>query len=62
MDARVHSELLGRVLGNLQTLEVSIRLCLAQRPGSPARDLFMDDFREAPVGTVIPVSDMSTRP
>ena len=59
MDHRLHAQRLGALVGNLQTLEASIRLCLAQQPGSPARDVFMDDFRDAPVGTVIPESAMS---
>ena len=59
MDNRAHAENLGGLLGNLHTLEFAIRLCLAQQPGSPARDLYTDEFRDAPVGTAIPDSDMS---
>lgn len=46
-------------MGNLQTLEMVIRLALAQREGSPARNTYGDDFRNQPVGTRIPLSDLS---
>jgi hypothetical protein len=59
MDSRKHAEHLGGLLGNLHTLEFSIRLCLAQRLGSPARGLYADDFREVTVGTHVPDTDMS---
>jgi hypothetical protein len=60
MEHRTHAEHLGGLLGNLQTLEFSIRLCLSQQPGSPARNLYADDFRNAPVGTLISESGMSS--
>jgi len=59
MENRTHAEHLGGLLGNLHSLEFAIRLCLAQQPGSPARGLYADDFREAAVGTEIPDTDMS---
>lgn len=60
MDHCAHAEHLGGVLGNLQSLEFSIRLCLAQQPGSPASNMYTDDFRNAAVGSLIPESDMSS--
>lgn len=59
MDNRVHAENLGGLLGNLHSLEFTIRLCLAQQPGSPACNRYTDDFRNAPVGTQISDSEMS---
>lgn len=59
MDNRAHAEHLGGLLGNLHSLDFAIRLCLSQQPGSPARNLYADDFREASVGAIIPDSDMS---
>lgn len=60
MEPRAHAEHLGGLLGNLHSLEFSIRLCLSQQPGSPARDKYADDFRTAPVGMLVPDSDMSS--
>ena len=59
MENNTHAEHLGGVLGNLQSLEFSLRLCLSQLPGSPTRNMYTDDFRNAPVGTLVPESDMS---
>lgn len=59
MEHNKHAEHLGGLLGNLQTLEIIIRLCLAQQPGSPARNKFMDEVCNAQVGAQIPESDMS---
>ena len=59
MDNSVHAEQLGGLVGNLQSLEFAIRLCLAQKPGSLVRDVYTDNFRGMPVGTTIPESDMS---
>ena len=59
MENHSHAEHLGGILGNLQSLEFSLRLCLSQLPGSPIRNMYTDDFRSAPVGTLVPESDMS---
>ncbi|MFA1719913.1 hypothetical protein [Xanthomonas campestris] len=59
MDPDQHAYHLGGLLGNLQTLEMFIRLALAQREGAPVRNTYGDDFRNAPVGTLIPLSDFS---
>ena len=60
MEHHAHAEHLGGIIGNLQTLEFSIRLCLSQQPGSPARNRYTDDFRNALVDTLVPESDMSS--
>lgn len=60
MEHHAHAEHLGGVIGNLQSLEFSIRLCLSQRPDSPVRNAYTDDFRNAPVGTLVAESDMSS--
>lgn len=60
MDKQEHACHLGGLIGNLQSLEIAIRLALAQRPGSVAKDTYGDDFRNAPVGTRIPLSDLSS--
>jgi len=60
MENHAHAEHLGGVIGNLQSLEFSIRLCLSQRPDSLVRSTYTDDFRNAPVGTLVPESDMSS--
>lgn len=59
MNHEQHALHLGGLVGNLQTLEMLIRLALSQREGSPARNTYGDDFRNAPVGTRIPLSDLS---
>lgn len=59
MNQEQHAYHLGGLVGNLQTLEMFIRLALAQREGSPVRNTYGDDFRNAPVGTPIPLSDFS---
>lgn len=59
MDADVHARELGGLVGNLQSLELFIRLYLAQRPGSPVRGVYGDDVIDKPVGTLIEESDMS---
>ncbi|MEA0625237.1 hypothetical protein EIQ06_02905 [Xanthomonas campestris pv. campestris] len=60
MDKQQHAIHLGGLVGNLQSLEIAIRLALAQLPGSPAKDTYGDDFRNAKVGTLVPVSDLSS--
>lgn len=60
MDNEQHARHLGGLIGNLQSLEIMIRLALAQRTGSPAKDTYGDDFRNAAVGTLVPVSDLSS--
>lgn len=59
MDNHAHALHLGGLVGNLQTLEMMIRLALSQQEGSSAKGTFGDDFRDAPIGTRIPLSDMS---
>lgn len=55
-----HALHLGGLIGNLQSLEIFIRLTLAQHAGPAAKDTYGDDFRNAPVGTLVPVSDLSS--
>lgn len=59
MDNSEHAELLGGLVGNFQSLEIAIRLAMAQRHDSVARNTYGDDFRNAPVGTVIALSDLT---
>lgn len=60
MDNQQHALHLGGLIGNLQSLEIFIRLTLAQRPDSPVQGTYGDDFRNAAVGTLVPVSDLSS--
>lgn len=60
MDNEKHALHLGGLIGNLQSLEIGIRFALAQRPKSVAKDAYGDDFRNATVGTLVPVSDLSS--
>ena len=59
-DLRTHAESLGGLLGDIQSLEFSIRLCLSRREGSPVRDRYVEDFSDAPVGSIVPESDLSS--
>jgi hypothetical protein len=59
MDTENHAKEMGGLIGNLHTLEFIIRLCLAQRPESVARDTYGDEFREMPAGTIVPESDLT---
>lgn len=59
MDTENHAKELGGLIGNLHSLEFIIRLCLAQRSESVARDTYGDEFREMPAGTIVPESDLT---
>lgn len=60
MDTQQHAFHLGGLIGNLQSLEIAMRLALAQLPGSVVKDTYGDDFRNAPVGTRVPISNLSS--
>lgn len=59
MDNHNHATELGELISNLHSLEFIIRLCLAQRPRTVARDSYGDDFREKPVGSIVLESDLT---
>lgn len=54
-----HPLALGKIVGNLHSLEMMLRLILAQKPGLDSRDKYIDDFAQAPVGTAVAVTDMT---
>jgi len=59
MDNQEHACHLGGLVGNLQTLEIALRFSLAHRPGSVAEESYGDEFRNAAVGTRVPLTDLS---
>lgn len=54
-----HPVALGKIVGNLQSLEMMLRLVLAQKPGQDSRGEYIDGFAHAPVGTAVAVTNMT---
>lgn len=62
MTADDHVQLLGKLLGNLQSLELAIRALLSARPGArQVQEAHAVDISDLPVGSVLPVSDFTDR-